>query len=75
MWPWSNIDLTNPQARALGVDVSRLTHDSSIGYLDGLTIGVRQGNTGQPITGSLVAQGRPAQRRTRRFMRLAPGAP
>jgi polar amino acid transport system substrate-binding protein len=46
--------------QSLAVDTSRLPHVKSIDDLAGLTIGVQQGNTSQPIADRLVAQGRAA---------------
>jgi polar amino acid transport system substrate-binding protein len=46
--------------QSLAVDVTRLPHVSSVDDLDGLTIGVQQGNTSQPIAERLVAQGKAA---------------
>ena len=39
----------------------RLPHVRSIDDLDGLTIGVQQGNTSQPIADRLVAEGKAAR--------------
>jgi polar amino acid transport system substrate-binding protein len=47
--------------QSLAVDVTRLPHVRSIDDLEGLTIGVQQGNTSQPIADSLVARGRAAR--------------
>jgi ABC-type amino acid transport substrate-binding protein len=44
--------------QSLAVDTRRLPHVTSIDELDGLTIGVQQGNTSQPIAEELVAQGK-----------------
>jgi polar amino acid transport system substrate-binding protein len=44
--------------QSLAVDVTRLPHVSTIDDLTGLTIGVQQGNTSQPIAENLVAQGK-----------------
>ena len=44
--------------QSLAVDTSRLPHVRSIDDLAGLTIGVQQGNTSQPIAQRLVAAGR-----------------
>ncbi len=44
--------------QALAVDTSRLPEVTSIDDLEGLTIGVQQGNTSQPIANRLVADGR-----------------
>jgi len=44
--------------QSLAVDVNRLPHVRSVEDLAGLTIGVQQGNTSQPIAERLVAQGR-----------------
>ena len=44
--------------QSLAVDTSRLPNVRSIDDLDGLTIGVQQGNTSQPIADRLVAQGK-----------------
>ncbi|HEX2285738.1 MAG TPA: ABC transporter substrate-binding protein, partial [Mycobacterium sp.] len=46
--------------QALAVDTTRLPHVKSIDDLDGLTIGVQQGNTSRPIAGRLVAEGKAA---------------
>jgi polar amino acid transport system substrate-binding protein len=43
---------------ALAVDTMRLPHIRSIDDLDGLTTGVQQGNTSQPIADRLVAEGK-----------------
>jgi polar amino acid transport system substrate-binding protein len=45
----------------LVVDTTRLPHVRSTEDLDGLTIGVQQGNTSQPIANDLVAQGKAAR--------------
>jgi ABC-type amino acid transport substrate-binding protein len=47
--------------QALAVDTSRLPHVRSIDDLAGLTIGVQQGNTSQPIAERLVAEGKAAR--------------
>jgi ABC-type amino acid transport substrate-binding protein len=44
--------------QALAVDTTRLPHVMSIENLGGLTIGVQQGNTSQPIAEKLVADGK-----------------
>ncbi|BBZ16888.1 ABC transporter substrate-binding protein [Mycolicibacterium gadium] len=44
--------------QALAVDTRRLPHVNSVDDLDGLTIGVQQGNTSQPIAERLVADGK-----------------
>lgn len=44
--------------QSLAVDTGRLPRVRSIDDLDGLTIGVQQGNTSQPIADRLVANGR-----------------
>ena len=44
--------------QSLAVDTTRLPHVTSVDDLDGLTIGVQQGNTSQPIADKLVAQGK-----------------
>jgi polar amino acid transport system substrate-binding protein len=44
--------------QSLAVDITRLPHVTSIDDLDGLTVGVQQGNTSQPIAERLVAQGK-----------------
>ena len=44
--------------QSLAVDTTRLPHVRSIDDLAGLTIGVQQGNTSQPIADRLVAQGK-----------------
>jgi polar amino acid transport system substrate-binding protein len=46
--------------QSLAVDTKRLPHVRSIDDLDGLTIGVQQGNTSQPIAERLVAEGKAA---------------
>jgi polar amino acid transport system substrate-binding protein len=46
--------------QSLAVDTARLPHVRSIDDLDGLTIGVQQGNTSQPIADRLVAEGKAA---------------
>jgi ABC-type amino acid transport substrate-binding protein len=46
--------------QALAVDTMRLPHVRSIDDLKGLTIGLQQGNTSQPIANELVAQGKAA---------------
>ena len=46
--------------QSLAVDTTRLPHVRSIDDLDGLTIGVQQGNTSQPIAERLVAEGKAA---------------
>jgi polar amino acid transport system substrate-binding protein len=46
--------------QSLAVDTMRLPHVRSIDDLEGLTIGVQQGNTSQPIADRLVAQGKAA---------------
>ena len=46
--------------QSLAVDTTRLPHVTSIDDLDGLTIGVQQGNTSQPIAERLVAEGKAA---------------
>jgi polar amino acid transport system substrate-binding protein len=44
--------------QSLAVDTRRLPHVRSIEDLEGLTIGVQQGNTSQPIADRLVAEGK-----------------
>lgn len=44
--------------QSLAVDTRRLPHVTSIDDLEGLTIGVQQGNTSQPIAERLVADGK-----------------
>jgi len=44
--------------QSMAVDTRRLPNVQSIVDLDGLTIGVQQGNTSQPIADKLVAQGK-----------------
>jgi ABC-type amino acid transport substrate-binding protein len=44
--------------QSLAVDTKRLPHVTSIDDLEGLTIGVQQGNTSQPIAERLVAEGK-----------------
>jgi polar amino acid transport system substrate-binding protein len=46
--------------QSLAVDTKRLPHVQSIADLAGLTIGVQQGNTSQPIADRLVAEGKAA---------------
>jgi polar amino acid transport system substrate-binding protein len=46
--------------QSLAVDTTRLPHVTSVDDLDGLTIGVQQGNTSQPIAERLVAEGKAA---------------
>jgi ABC-type amino acid transport substrate-binding protein len=46
--------------QSLAVDTKRLPHVQSVDDLEGLTIGVQQGNTSQPIAEELVAQGKAA---------------
>jgi polar amino acid transport system substrate-binding protein len=47
--------------QSLAVDTTRLPHVRSIDDLAGLTIGVQQGNTSQPIADRLVAAGKAAR--------------
>jgi polar amino acid transport system substrate-binding protein len=47
--------------QSLAVDTRRLPDVHSIDDLDGLTIGVQQGNTSKPIAEELVAQGKAAR--------------
>ena len=47
--------------QSLAVDSTRLPDVRSIDDLDGLTIGVQQGNTSQPIANRLVADGKAAR--------------
>ncbi|MGX9791377.1 ABC transporter substrate-binding protein [Mycobacterium sp. MMS18-G62] len=47
--------------QSLAVDTTRLPNVTSIDDLEGLTIGVQQGNTSQPIAEQLVAQGKAAR--------------
>lgn len=47
--------------QSLAVDTARLPQVRSIDDLDGLTIGVQQGNTSQPIANRLVAEGKAAR--------------
>src|SRR5690348_277691 len=47
--------------QSLAVDTTRLPNVTSIDDLTGLTIGVQQGNTSQPIADQLVAHGKAAQ--------------
>jgi ABC-type amino acid transport substrate-binding protein len=44
--------------QSLAVDTTRLPKVTSIDNLDGLTIGVQQGNTSQPVADRLVEEGR-----------------
>jgi polar amino acid transport system substrate-binding protein len=46
--------------QSLAVDTTRLPNVRSVDDLDGLTIGVQQGNTSQPIADELVAKGKAA---------------
>jgi polar amino acid transport system substrate-binding protein len=46
--------------QSLAVDTTRLANVTSVDDLAGLTIGVQQGNTSQPIAEDLVAQGKAA---------------
>ena len=46
--------------QSLAVDTTRLPHVTSVDDLEGLTIGVQQGNTSQPIADRLVAEGKAA---------------
>jgi polar amino acid transport system substrate-binding protein len=46
--------------QSLAVDTTRLPHVRSVDDLAGLTIGIQQGNTSQPIADRLVAQGKAA---------------
>ena len=46
--------------QSLAVDTTRLPNVTSIDDLTGLTIGVQQGNTSQPIADRLIAQGKAA---------------
>ena len=46
--------------QSLAVDTTRLPHVTSVDDLEGLTIGVQQGNTSQAIAERLVAQGKAA---------------
>ncbi|AEV75811.1 periplasmic component of amino acid ABC-type transporter/signal transduction system [Mycolicibacterium rhodesiae NBB3] len=46
--------------QALAVDTTRLPQVRSVDDLEGLTIGVQQGNTSQPIAERLVAEGKAA---------------
>lgn len=47
--------------QSLAVDTARLPYVRSINDLHGLTIGVQQGNTSQPIANRLVAEGKAAR--------------
>jgi polar amino acid transport system substrate-binding protein len=47
--------------QSLAVDTTRLPNVRSIDHLAGLTIGVQQGNTSQPIADRLVAEGNAAR--------------
>jgi len=47
--------------QSLAVDTERLPRVKSVDDLDGLTIGVQQGNTSQPIADKLVADGKAAR--------------
>jgi ABC-type amino acid transport substrate-binding protein len=49
--------------QSLAVDSKRLPHVHSIDDLEGLTIGVQQGNTSQPIAERLVSEGKAAHMR------------
>jgi polar amino acid transport system substrate-binding protein len=46
--------------QSLAVDTRRLPHVTAVDDLEGLTIGVQQGNTSQPIADRLVAEGKAA---------------
>jgi polar amino acid transport system substrate-binding protein len=46
--------------QSLAVDTTRLPHVRSVDDLAGLTIGIQQGNTSQPIADRLVARGKAA---------------
>ena len=46
--------------QSLAVDTTRLPQVTSVDDLEGLTIGVQQGNTSQPIADRLVAEGKAA---------------
>jgi polar amino acid transport system substrate-binding protein len=50
--------------QSLAVDTTRLPHVKSVDDLNGLTIGVQQGNTSQPIANRLVADGKAKTVRT-----------
>ncbi len=47
--------------QSLAVDTRRLPQVTSVDDLEGLTIGVQQGNTSQPIADRLVAEGKAAR--------------
>jgi len=47
--------------QALAVDTARLPEVRSVDDLEGLTVGVQQGNTSQPIANRLVADGKAAR--------------
>jgi polar amino acid transport system substrate-binding protein len=47
--------------QSLAVDITRLPSVKSVGDLAGLTVGVQQGNTSQPIADKLVAHGKAAR--------------
>ncbi len=47
--------------QSLAVDTGRLPNVHSVDDLEGLTIGVQQGNTSLPIAGKLVAEGKAAR--------------
>ncbi len=47
--------------QSLAVDTTRLPNVTSVDDLEGLTIGVQQGNTSQPIVDRLVAKGKAAR--------------
>lgn len=47
--------------QSLAVDTTRFPHVRSVDDLDGLTIGVQQGNTSQPIAERVVADGKAAR--------------
>ncbi|MFL6085660.1 MAG: ABC transporter substrate-binding protein, partial [Mycobacterium sp.] len=47
--------------QSLAVDTTRLPHVRSVDDLAGLTIGVQQGNTSQPIADRLLSQGKAAR--------------
>ncbi len=57
-------DFCNPyvvSGQSLVVDAERLPNVRSIGDLQGLTIGVQEGNTSQPVAHLLVAEGKAAR--------------
>lgn len=58
--------------QSLAVDATRVPHVKSIDDLEGLTIGVQQGNTSQPIADRLVAAGKAARVRVYDYGAIRP---